>query len=147
MVKYPGLPKDLYDSFKPEENNLLVVDDGQNDYDAEMAKFFTRSAHHRSLTVIFIVQNLFFQSKHSRTISLNANYIVVLKAPRDAAQIGYLARQLYPTQPKFLVEAYKDCTSKPHSYMLLDLQQTTPDQLRVRSSILPNQICHVYQPK
>jgi len=49
-----------------------------------------------------------YSIRDQRDISLNANYIVVLKNPRDRAQIRYLARQVYLDDPKFLEEAYYD---------------------------------------
>ncbi len=49
--------------------------------------------------------------------------MVIFKNPRDRAQIGHLARQVYPLDSKFLLEAYQDVTKDPHSYLLLDLSQ------------------------
>ena len=55
-------------------------------------------------------------------MSLNAHYIVLFKNPRDASQFANLARQMYPKQWQFAVEAYKDATREPYSYLLLDLR-------------------------
>ncbi len=55
---------------------------------------------------------------------------------RDRSQISHLARQLYPGQSQFMVEAFAECTAKPHSYMLIDNTQEAEDDLRLRSSIL-----------
>ena len=48
-----------------------------------------------------------------RTISLNAHYLILFKNPRDASQINHLAKQMYPTKSKFMVEAYRDATLPP----------------------------------
>jgi len=56
---------------------------------------FTKGSHHNNLIVIVISQNLFHQSHEQRDISLNVNYIVVFKNPRDRAQIRHLARQVF----------------------------------------------------
>ena len=71
--------------------------------------------------------------------SLNANYIIYFKNPRDRAQITYLARQIFPENVKFIQEVYKDATSKPHTYLLIDLKQDTPDDYRIRTNILPDE--------
>ena len=42
-------------------------------------KLFTKGSHHRNLTVIYIVQNVFDKGKYSRIISLNSNYHLVLQ--------------------------------------------------------------------
>ena len=43
-----------------------------------LVKLFTKGSHHRNLTVIYIVQNVFDKGKYSRTISLNSHYHVVI---------------------------------------------------------------------
>ena len=109
---------------------------------------FTRGSHHKNISIIFITQNLFHKGNGQRDISLNANYIVLFKNPRDRAQIGHLARQVFPEDSKFLIEAYHDATVKPHSYMLLDLMQSTPDEYRFRTCIFPDDPRHyTYVPK
>ena len=46
-----------------------------------------------------------------RTISLNSQYIVVFKNPRDVSQMTTLAKQMYPGRVKFVQEAFADATS------------------------------------
>ena len=53
-------------------------------------------SHHSDTSVIYLVQNLFSKNKESRTISLNAQYMIVFKNPRDSSQLANLARQMYP---------------------------------------------------
>ena len=105
---------------------------------------FTKYAHHKNLTVIFIVQNLFPKGKHARDISLNAHYIIVFKNPRDKLQIEYLARQIMPRHSKGVVQVFEEATRKPHSYLLFDLTQSTHDALRIRTNIFPDETMHVY---
>ena len=78
---------------------------------------FTKGSHHKNISVMFITQNIFHKSTHSRDISLNASYIVLFKNPRDRAQIQHLVRQIYPEDSKFLQEAYQDATAKGHGYI------------------------------
>jgi late competence protein required for DNA uptake (superfamily II DNA/RNA helicase) len=44
-----------------------------------------------------------------------------------------------PTNTKFLMEAYKDATRKPHSYIFLDATPTTEDKYRIRTNVLPHE--------
>ena len=115
--------------------------------DSEVSELFTKGSHHRNLSVVFITQNLFHQGKKMRTISLNAHYFVLFKNPRDAGQIRHLASQLFPGQTKYLIDAYKQATSKPHGYLLLDLTQSTPDNRRVLSDVLPHEEGYFYLPR
>ncbi|KAK7103579.1 hypothetical protein V1264_018449 [Littorina saxatilis] len=96
---------------------------------------------------MYIVQNLFGKNKEQRTISLNSHYLVVFKNPRDASQITHLAKQMYPGKLKYVQEAFKDATSMPHGYLLFDLRQETPDQLRLRTKLFPPEHPVVYLQK
>lgn len=109
---------------------------------------FTKGSHHRKVSVFYITQNLFHQGRGQRDISLNANYIIYFKNPRDRAQISHLARQIFPENTKFIREAYSDATTRPHGYLLFDLKQDTSENFRFRTNVLPDeQPTFVYVPK
>jgi hypothetical protein len=146
-VKYiEGLP-DLED-FDGKEPTLVIIDDLMREADNRVVDFFTKGCHHKNISVFFITQNLFHQGKGQRDISLNAHYIVCFKNPRDKVQFKCLARQIHPENQKFIEEAYSDATSSPHGYLLLDLKQATPDDMRIQSCIFPDDTYHfVYTPK
>lgn len=114
-----------------------------------IANIFTKDSHHRQLCVFLLCQNLFVQGKFSRTISLNSHYLFLFSNPRDRAQIRHLSYQMYPDNPKFLTAAYRDATcNNGYSYLFLDLKQDTPDDLRVKTKILPSdEVNIVYCPK
>lgn len=124
-------------------NRLLVIDD-QMEHGGDVSSIFTRESHHKNISVIFIVQNLFYHHRDMRTISLNCHYLVIFKNPRDASSVGVLSRQMYPGASKFLIKVYEDATATPHSYLFIDLKQTMPDHLRLRAHIFPGEINYVY---
>ena len=76
------------------------------------------------------MQNFF--DKRLRTITLNTHYVVFFKNPRDTSQIQHLGRQM---GSKILAHAYKDATSEPYGYLLVDLKQDTPEEIRLRTGI------------
>ena len=101
--------------------------------DETVAKLFTRGSHHKNVSVVYLAQNLFpKKNKFARTISLNAHYMFLFKNPRDATQFATLARQMYPDKSQFAVEAYKDATREPYSYLLVDVRPEQDDDLRLR---------------
>ena len=117
-------------------HSLLVIDDLTDEENGPLVKdLFIRGSHHRRISVIFITQNLFLQGKDFRTISINSHYVILFKNPRDRSQIQSLARQCFPGNSRFLTDVYTSETSDPHSYIVLDFKQDTPDRLRVRNSI------------
>ena len=142
-----GLSDDILDSINPNTRNLFIIDDMMGEKDAIIAKLFTKKSHHGNLSVIYIVQNLFHQSKDHRTISLNASYLCLTKNVRDASQVTHLAKQLYPSNTKFFQQAYHLATKEPYSYLFVDLTPTCPDEIRVRSGIFPTDTHYVYQPR
>jgi hypothetical protein len=143
-----GLP--VLNDVAPESQppaRLIVIDDLMREADGKVVDIFSKGSHHRNLSVIFITQNIFHQSKGSRDMSLNAHYIVMFKNPRDRSQIFHFSRQVFPENPRFLQEAFADATSRPHSYLLFDMKQDTPDAYRFRSDIFPDETSIVYVPK
>jgi len=70
-------------------------------------------------------------------MSLNAHYMVLFMNPRDVSQFANLARQMYPKASQFAVEAYRDATREPYSYLLVDMRPVQDEELRLRTNIFP----------
>jgi len=70
----------------------------------------------------------------------------VFKNPRDASQIVHVAKQAYPGKVKAVQEAFKNATSAPFGYLLMDFKQCTPDKLRLRTKNFPDETTVVYVP-
>jgi len=126
---------------------LVVFDDMMSEVDGRLTNVFTRGSHHRNVSVMLMVQNFFEKNKHMRTISLNAQYIVLFKNPRDNSQFAHLAKQLYPHNGRFAHEAYIDATREAYGYLLLDLRSEQDEDLRLRTQIFPGERQIVYVPK
>ena len=123
---------------RPKSGDVIVIDDLFTESTKEQAfnNLFTKIARHRGVTVIFLTQNLFHQGGQHRTRNLNVNYLVIFKNPRDNTVIDFLARQAFPSNRKFLMDAFQDAThNKPFGYLFLDFTQTCPEELRVRADI------------
>lgn len=143
---YNGIPDDIESRFTPGRENLLIIDDlmTQCHSDERMTRLFTVGSHHLNLSIIFIVHNIFHQGREMRNMSLNTHYILLFKNPRDNQQIATIARQMKPGKWQYIVEAFEDATSKPHGYLLLDMKPDTPEELRIRTGILPGDTNYVY---
>lgn len=136
----------MYKTMDPNTRNLLVLDDQMTEAKGNadhLANLFVKGSHHRNITVVLMLQNMF--EKGMRTASLNTQYMVLLKNPRDRSQIGKLADQLAPNNRRFLVNAYEDATKMPHSHLILDFRQDTPEVLRMYACALDT-IARVYVP-
>lgn len=125
--------------FSPMDTNLLILDDLMKDAgkNVDIAEIFTKGCHHKNISVILILQNLFHQASKMRDIHTSTNYLILFKNPRDKIQIRTLAHQVAPENPKFVIEAYKKACAHPFSYIMFDFTQTTPEHWRVTSGIFP----------
>ena len=143
-----GLSDELYDSLDANIRNLVILDDQMSHAgDSKMlSRLFTEGSHHRNLSIIYIVQNLFDKGKSHRTISLNAQYIIVFKNPRDKSQIQTLGRQMFPQQLHFFTDAFEDATKVPYGYLVIDLRPETPEDFRLRTSIFSTDDAVAYIP-
>ena len=115
--------------------------------DPEILNLFTVGTHHTNTSVFFLTQNIFSKGKFSRDLSLNTNYIINFKNPRDQLQFQVLARQIYGNKSKFLLESFRDATKNPYGYIFLDLKQETDYKNRVQTGILPYQKRVIYTQK
>ena len=100
------------------KRGLVVLDDLMAETDSRVTNLFTKKSHHSDTSVIYLVQNLFSKNKES-PISLNAQYMIVFKNPRDSSQLANLARQMYPGRGAFVQEAFADATASPYGYLLI----------------------------
>jgi len=137
------------DAINPQKRNLIIIDDLMTEVknDKDVTSLFTKGSHHKNVSVILILQNIFYQGKELRTISLNSHYIVLFKNPRDASQITHFAKQMYPGNVGFMQDAFRQATVEPHGYLFVDLKQSTPEHFRLRTCVLPNQQTIVFIPK
>lgn len=120
-----------------EECDLIVLDDMMNNLTPQISQMFTVGSHHKMYSIILITQNLFPRVKSMRDISLNTHYIVLFRNNRDLSQALCFARQAFPGQSKYFMDAYKKATEQPFSYLLVDVHPRTPEEHRLRQSIFP----------
>lgn len=143
-VKYiKGIP-DMNMFQNDKSHKLLIIDDMMSE-SKNLVDIFTKGCHHWNMTIIFILQDIFFDKK--RTNRINSQYIILMKSPGDKLTALNLAKQMYPKNTNFFMDAYSKATDKPHGYLLIDLEQNTPECLRLRSNILPEETTIVYTPK
>jgi len=128
--------------------HIVVVDDLMYELrkSGGLEKFFTKQSHHMNISIFFLVQNLFYKSQIMRTVSINSQYFLFLKNPRDYSQIMHLAKQSFPGQLKYFMESYNDATKPAYGYLKLDLTSDTPEEYRLQSRILPEENNKKFEP-
>lgn len=129
-------------------HNIIVLDDLMMDCvkNKEIELLFTRGAHHKNISVIFLNQNMFCQGKHARTIALNCHYLILFQNLRDSSQISKLGQQIFPGQNQLLINAYKDCMQRKYGYIVIDLTPDSEQIYRLRTLIFPEEDTIIYPP-
>jgi hypothetical protein len=122
--------------YKDMGGSVIVIDDFAQELNKDIANIFSILTHHTNSVVLLLTQNLFSKNPVFRDVSLNATVVIVFKNPRDSSSIINFAKQFSPGNTKYIVDAYKEATKTAYSYLLFDLHQNTPENLRVRSNIL-----------
>src|SRR5277367_777713 len=123
----------------PEKSFIVLDDMMESAKDSQVVtRLFTQQAHHRKYFVIYSTQNMFYQSREARTRSLNCQYMVLFKNPRDKVQVRTLGMQMYPNKAHYLENIFEDATQDAHSYLFIDLHQDTSELVRLRARVLPH---------
>ena len=142
-----GLPIDLEndDFFDPNINNLLVLDDLASvaGKDSRITDLFTEGSHHRNLSVISINQNMF--TNKDPTQRRNCHYLILFNNPVDKQMISTLARQMYPGQTQYFINAFQNAVKTPRGYMLIDLKPDTLERYRLKPNVLHRDIAKQQQ--
>ena len=131
LSKIEDLPRDG-------KHRLWIIDDLMSDVSnsAAIADVYTKYSHHLNYSVIILCQNLYEKGKFFRTISLQVQYLFLLRSIRDASVISTLGRQI--GNYKVLKQCYQDATLQPFSYLFIDMKPGADDRYRYRSNIFNN---------
>ena len=142
-----GLNEDLVKRENLSGHTVLVIDDLADEVDEKLiGALFTKLSHHRSISVIFLLNNIFYRRlKTMRDISLNSHYLVLFKTARDQSSVATIARQMLGKNYKLMLSAYEDAVRPKYGYLLCDSRPDSPESIRLRTNIFPGEvtICYV----
>jgi len=139
IIFMQGLPDNLNDDSFIDTGypSLIIIDDLMRDAtnSKDLCELFVERSHHSNISVACILQNGFSKGKENRTMSINAQYIVLFKNPRDQIGPAILARQMYPSHLKKFMIKYTEATKRPYGYLYIGLKQNTPEEDRLKTDI------------
>ena len=107
---------DLKEWFGDKKEGILVLEDlmSEGGDDKDILNLFTQYSHHLNVTVFYRCQDMLPKGKYAKTISRNAQYIIVLKNPRDKVTLRTLLIQMYANKSCCpVMEKYNRCTERP----------------------------------
>jgi len=134
--------EDLQNKLEPYSNrggSMVIFDDVLTNIQQQFEDIFCNISHHLNCSMIFLSQNMFYNQKAYRTMSLNTHYMVIMSNPRDTQQISILAKQFKPDNVDYVVKSFKNATEKQFGYVIFDFTPKSLPKLRIRTSIFPNE--------
>ena len=139
---YPSYDKirKIVAPYKKLNGSIILLDDQLSNLSDDIVRIFHELTHHCNTTCFLLSQNLFYANKKYRSISLNANYMILTKNVRDQTQIMHLAKQFAPYRELYVVQSFMDLSKNMFGYILYDYYQKSADITRVRTNILPHEL-------
>ena len=138
-----GCPEDLLTRLEQtsDRGSLCIFDDVMNEVSSNsmVSKLFTRGKSHLGSSLVLMLQNIFPKGTQSRTISINAQYQVLFRNPRDSLQISIFAHQLCPHNGKDFLEIYKRAMQRPYGYLFCCFTQSCQDEILYCTNVLSNE--------
>lgn len=121
--------------------DLLILDDQMSELadSKKMCDLFSKHSHHKRISIIFIVQNVFFQGKQMRNIALNCHYMLLTKSRRDLSQMKRMGIQLFGKSAYFYESYKKAVLDRKYGYLMVDISPSTDERFRLRTDILPHE--------
>ena len=140
-----GIPSSFDSHVQHGKRGLFVLDDLMQTAgnSTELTNLFCNRVQHDNVSVILLLQNLFYHGKERMTLLRCAHYLVIFRTPLDATIPYHLAHRILPSHRKDFLELFHYATRGAHSYLFIDGHQTTPPFARFRTRIFDHNIQHV----
>ena len=128
-------------------NRLIILDDfmGNAEVEDKAFKLFTQESHHNNISVIYILQNYFYQSKGRVNIGRSASHVVMFNTPQDATPVTKLLHNMQGNLgserkrgrkgPSFVSKVVSHLADSGHGYLMMVLTQKAPQSTRIRTDI------------
>ncbi len=136
-----GLPINLDAGFFDRDiTNLMIVDDMMTDItkDNRLTHLYTRGSHHDNLSVICLLQNLYY--KNTQTMRRNSHYLVLFDMPMDKTQVRTMSHQMFPSSPYHLLQTYDKAVSKPYGYLVVVSKPNIKQHDRLKTDIFHDDV-------
>lgn len=134
-----GLPSEIKrpEFFDRNLQNVCIFDDLflLPEIDKIVADFFIHASAHRNTSCFYLVHNLYWKSPLARAIRLNTKYLIAFRSASDKEALLRIGRQIFPRQMDYYNEALEYALAKPHSYIIIDMHASTPDNSRLLTDI------------
>ena len=134
---YKGVPtKEDIQNYSP---NLIVLDDLMSEVTEDIKNLYTKLSHHKNISILLILQNLYYKNKYMKDIRLNTQYYILMKGSSEE-QVGILGRQLYSAPPRKIINIFNHATTSDFGYLIFDDLPRTKPQYRLKTRIFNDEL-------
>lgn len=137
---HQGIPDDIAEECNT-RHRLVVCDDLMTEMSksGEAVNLFIRGSHHRKISILVLIQNLFY--KNMRTLTLNSKYIILMRNVRETNSALVLGRQMNGNKKNGAFEyAWGEVMKKKYGYLVIDYDANQNDSCRLRDSLFPEEM-------
>ena len=143
-----------YMDLKPSVPTIIVLDDVMSTVNnsKKLEDLFTRGVHHKKISVVLSLQNLFYRGSVMKTLRDNAMYIILTRHIQDVSKLDTFARQLERKNSCYFKTSYEEAVSRKYGYLMCDLHPHSnlrdgPLKIKYRSLIHQPEGQILYLPK
>lgn len=118
-------------------NTLFIFDDLMQESvnNKTLSNLFTRQSHHMNVSVILMLQDVFYTGTERKTFFRNAQYLVLFSSPLDRSGIYAIAHKIMPKRIRGFLNLFEMICERPYGYLFIDGRQSTPSDARLRTDI------------
>ena len=130
-----GIPENFEEYLGPQ--TLFIFDDLMQEAsnNKKLTKLFTKQSHHWNVSVVLILQNLYYSGSERKTFFRNAQYLVLFSSPLDKSAVYAVAHRIMPKRVQSFLKVFEMATYRPFGYLYIDGAQNTPTDARLRTDI------------
>ena len=148
---FPSMEKlqPIFSEYKSKGGTIIILDDlvplmTKSDIET-LHLMLTVSSHHSNISVVFVGHNLFHRAM--RECSLQYHRYVLTNSFRDSSQVALLGRQIFPANPRFIAQVYKDVLKTKYNNLVLDVSPNQSEELRVTAGWFKQSSIQIYKMK
>lgn len=132
-----GFPDSIEKYIQSNANNLFIFDDLmlESVSNKDLTEIFTRKSHHLNISIILIMQDIFYKGTERKTFLRNSQYLVLFSNPLDLSSIYCIATKIMPKRVNIFMEIFFEATKSAHGYLFIDGAQKTPNRARLKTNI------------
>ena len=107
---------------------LLILDDSMMRLgdSKELLELFTVGAHHRSISIMLVLQNIFSIGRVFKSLRDNTQYYYITEYLQDRVKLKYFARQIDSDDLNYFMASYNDAVSVDHRGLFIDIHAKSP---------------------